>query len=346
MTAPRFNRRLRLITLLAVTVVTVGSATGYVLHSRARAATTAPAGSGEDPIDRAGLVTVAAAPHLVFRSTALGDNYGHAALAPLAAPDGPRVFTPAACDRVHAARDEAVCLTAEGGFTPSYVAKILGRDWTVRRTVPLPGVPSRARVSRDGMMIATTSFVHGDSYASPGQFSTRTLVTAADGQQLADLEQFTLVINGHAIAAADRNLWGVTFADGDRFYATAATGGKTWLIEGRLSTRRLTSLQEDAECPSVSPDGTRVVYKKRGQLPPGSWRLTAYDPASRKETPLTETRSVDDQVDWLDNTQVVYGLPRTTGAGAATSDIWAVGVDSGAAPHVLVHDGWSPAVVR
>ena len=59
---------------------------------------------------------------------------------------------------------------------------------------------------------------------------------------------------------------------------------------------------------------------------------------------LAETRSVDDQAEWLDDEHVLYGLPRTGGA-AATSDVW-VAAPTAPAPRVLVHDAWSPSVVR
>jgi len=41
----------------------------------------------------------------------------------------------------------------------------------------------------------------------------------------------------------------------------------------------------------------------------------------------------------------VYGLPRSA-AGTATSDIWTVPADGSGTPTLLVHDAWSPAVVR
>jgi Tol biopolymer transport system component len=194
-------------------------------------------------------------------------------------------------------------------------------------------------------LIATTSFIRGYGYASQGQFSTQTLVTRAQGEEVGDLEKFTLMVKGEVVTAADKNLWGVTFADGDRFYATAASRGKTWLVEGSLSARRLTALREDAECPSLSPDGTRVVFKRQGTLPAGQWRLTVYDLRTGAESPLAEARSVDDQVEWLDDAHILYGLPRE-GAAAATSDIWAVPADGSGAPRVFVHDAWSPAVVQ
>jgi hypothetical protein len=267
------------------------------------------------------------------------------ALVPLDDPEGPRVITSASCDRVYAAASVALCIAADRGLVTTYRAQLLDTSWTPKRDLPLTGLPSRARIARDGTLAATTTFVFGDSYANPGQFSTRSIVTRADGTVAADLEQFRFLLNGQAVTAADRNLWGVTFADDDRFYATAASGGRTWLVAGSLAARTLTALREDAECPSLSPDGTRIGFKKHGSLAPGQWRLAVYDLTTAKETLLAESRSVDDQVEWLDDAQILYGLPRT-GAAAATSDVWTVPADGGGSPRVLVHDAWSPTVLR
>jgi hypothetical protein len=338
--------RLRLIVLLAIVVVVGAGATTYVLLSkRDTRRRTAEQRAAATVAVRGDLPAVDAAPHIAFRTTALGDSYGRVAVVPLDDPDGPRAITPASCDRVHAAHDTAICLATSSGFTQTYTANILGKDWNPVRPLPLQGIPSRARVARDGTLYATTSFVRGDSYANPGQFSTRTIVSRGDGTQVADVEEFALFVDGRQLTAADRNLWGVTFVDADTFFATAASGGRTWLVRGSLGGRRLTALQEDAECPSVSPDGTRVVYKKRGRLPVGQWRITAYDLAAHTETALAETRSVDDQVEWLDDAHVIYGLPRP-GAAVPTSDVWNVAADGSGSPAVLIHDAWSPAVVR
>jgi len=329
--------------LAVVLVVALAGAVGYVVHVHGRQAA---AESAQPKVaTREDAATVAAGPHLAFRNTAAGQGYGRVALAPLTAPDGPRALTPASCDRVYAGKGQAICLAADRGLTTTYKAQLLGPDWSPKRTLPLTGLPSRARLSRDGTIAATTTFVYGDSYNSPGQFSTQTLVTRTDGTEIGNIERFELVVDGRVVNAVDKNLWGVTFADDDVFYATAASGGKTWLVRGSLSARRVSALRADAECPSLSPDRTRIAFKKHGDLPPGQWRLAVYDLGSGRETLLAETRSVDDQVEWLDDGQIVYGLPRG-GTSTATSDVWAAPADGAGAPRLLIHDAWSPAVVR
>ncbi len=69
------------------------------------------------------------------------------------------------------------------------------------------------------------------------------------------------------------------------------------------------------------------------------------DLASGQERRLPEQRSVDDQVSWLDDDTVVYGLPLTGERGGET-DLYAVPADGSAAPRLLAGQAWSPSVVR
>jgi hypothetical protein len=55
------------------------------------------------------------------------------------------------------------------------------------------------------------------------------------------------------------------------------------------------------------------------------------------EKPLSETRSVDDQVLWLDSGTVAYALP-----GDFTADLWSVPADGTGAPRKLVAAAASP----
>jgi hypothetical protein len=328
--------------LAAITALAVAVGTGYVVYAHGQQASAAAKGP---KTATTGLAAASTGPRLVFRSTALGAGYGHVAVVPLSDPDGPRAITPATCDRVYASAFSALCLVADRGLVTTYKVALIDADWQTTWQSPLSGLPSRARMSPDGALDVTTTFVYGDSYTNPGQFSTRTLIGHSSGAQIADLEQFALIVGGHRVTAADRNFWGVTFADDDTFYATAATGGHTWLVRGSIAQRRMVSIREDVECPSLSPDKTRIAFKKHGNLPPGQWRLAVYDLRTGKEAMLAEQRSVDDQVDWLDNDQILYGLPRT-GAASATQDVWVVPADGTGSARVFVRDAWSPSVVR
>jgi hypothetical protein len=100
-----------------------------------------------------------------------------------------------------------------------------------------------------------------------------------------------------------------------------------------IAPRRARVIHE-GECPSLSPDETRIAYKKRRG---NTWRLHVLDLASGRETALAETRSVDDQVEWLDDERIMYGL---------AGDVWVVPADDGGRPRVYIPDAVSPAVVR
>ena len=126
----------------------------------------------------------------------------------------------------------------------------------------LAGLPSRVRMSADSSLVATTTFVGGHSYAQ-ASFSTETIIRR-DGKSLGNIESWKSTVDGRPLRSVDRNFWGVTFADDDdTFYATAASGSTTWLMRGSLKTKSMISLRTDAECPSFSPDETKIAYKKR-----------------------------------------------------------------------------------
>ncbi len=287
----------------------------------------------------------ASGPRVVFRNTAIGQGYGLVASVPLSNPTGPRTVTNRACDRVYETQQDVACLQIRRGVVTTFEAVVFDVSGKQLDSWPLPGIPSRTRISPDSRLVASTAFITGMSYAAVG-FSTQTVIRGTDGTDYGNLEDFTTLIDGKKLTTLDRNFWGVTFgADDNMFYATAASGGKTWLVRGDVRARTLTSVRQNAECPSLSPDGLHVAYKKNVSAGPDSyWAVAVLDLATGQEAVLSEKHSVDDQVEWLDATTLLYGLVNARVAG--DSDVWSIPIDDSSAPVVYINHAWSPSVVR
>jgi hypothetical protein len=285
-------------------------------------------------------------PRVVFRNTAGGDGYGLVASVPLADPTGVRTITGLACDRVYATAILQSCLHTDRGVVTTFNGTLLDATGGEVDAWPLAGVPSRTRISPDSRLVAATSFVTGESYATV-RFSTMTTISTTDGSlDYGNLEDFALLVDGARVTAADRNIWGVTFgADDNTFFATAASAGRTWLVRGDLTARTLTAIRDTAECPSLSPDGTRIAYKKdRSPDDTAAWSIAVLDLATGTETILPEERSVDDQVEWLDTETLLYGLARADEVG--DSDVWSLSADGTSEATLFLAHAWSPAVIR
>jgi hypothetical protein len=301
----------------------------------------------EAPVARAVLPHVPApvAPLFLVRHTGTDKSYGRLAAE---SAEG-REATQLNCERVYFAAGRGICLDARRGAITTYSAILFDARFQQSATLPLPGIPSRARISPDGRYAAFTVFVSGHSYDSAG-FSTHTsIVDSVTGAAVvANLEQMDVWSNGSRLERVDFNFWGVTFMrDSSRFYATLGTAGVAYLVEGNLATNRLTVIKEGVECPSLSPDNTRVAFKKRVQ---GSglakWRIAVLDLATLTESLVNEERYVDEQLVWLNDKEILYTQAAEGALSRAVTDVWVVPADGTGHPKLLLHEAASPTPVR
>ncbi|MFD3718981.1 TolB-like translocation protein [Streptomyces sp. NPDC058674] len=332
------TRSRRLLVLALAVVLLAGAGAALVLRAAARADRTQEG----DPTVAQGPVTLARHDGLAFLNAAQGPHRGALVSVPAAAPRAARTASGLTCRRFHAAAGTGVCLNSSpGALAQDNRAVIVDAELRTQRSFPLAGTPSRARVSPSGRFAAWTVFVSGESYGA-AFFSTRTAIVDTRTWALEpDLEKFSVVLDGRPYSAADVNLWGVTFAgDDDTFYATLGTGGQTYLVRGSVARRSVTTLARNVECPSLSPDGTRVAYKKRVMRGASLWREHVLDLRTLREQPLAERRSVDDQALWLDDRTLAYALPAE--GSVDTTDLWTVPADGTGAPGILTPAASSP----
>jgi hypothetical protein len=336
-TGPRVARTVAAISLTGAIIAGASGCAGA--SPTPAASSSAPASSG------ASVWKLPAGPRIVFRNTEPGPDAGMVASVPLSSPDARRTISALACERVYATRKALSCMSKSGTNPIGYRETLYGADGAESRFWPLPGAPSRTRLSSDSKLAAWTAFVDGESYEGV-KFSTQTIITAMYGTYYGPLDAFTFLIDAKPYTAVDLNYWGVTFTDdGNTFYATAASAGRTWLVKGNLRGRTLVALHEGAECPSLSPDGTRVAYKKNlGTTDAPRWTLAVLDLASQKETVLPLDGNVDDQTEWLDDRTLLFGLP-VAGANG-DFNVYSAPADGSAAETLLIEHAWSPSVVR
>lgn len=308
----------RIVAVAAAAAVLAAVAVGYTVHAANR------------PVQAAtGNATPAKNPGLYVRTKEGAVAVEH---------KGSRTNTALQCQRFYAAGDTAVCLAARQGLQPMTRATVLDPNLRTRQTVDFGGTPNRARVSPTGRMVSWTVFVSGDSYATT-KFSTRTgILDTRTGYLIKSMESIQLYLNGRRYHAPDVNYWGVTFTkDDNHFYATVSTQGQTYLVAGDLKAWKAHTVRTNVECPSLSPAGDRLVFKKRiRQGADNPWQLHTLNLTTMQETPLAETRSIDDQAAWLDDNTVAYAL---------NGDVWSVPADGTGKPKLVTRAATSPSMV-
>jgi len=316
-----------------------------------------PPATAAAPVDNATPAAAVAPPapvpqapqRLFFRSTDVRRHYGSVAWVDVSRPREIHFVDSLRCEVVYTAGGSGICLSADRGVFTTYAASLFEtRKFKVSGRFALKGIPSRARVSLDGRLAALTVFVSGHGYTTL-DFSTQSLIVdVKTAAVLADLESFEVRRGGEVIKAADFNFWGVTFtADARQFYATLSTAGQHLLVRGDIGGRTAEVLHENVECPSLSPDGRHIAYKKRLQIDNRiSWQLHVLELASGRETALSEKRSIDDQLEWLDDQHVLYSVPHAADDSSPSTDVWSAAIDARTPPALFVPNAYSPARER
>ena len=341
------SNRMRVVLFWIFVAVCAGGAIGYV---RWRIAATSKPVAATIPLYDPGdaqFDSVRAAPHMFFQS---GDAYGRIAVITLANPGQQWILNTLECERSHFGKSGGLCLVLNReSVQPRAFAYFVDDKFKTLGRLDLAGLPIRARISSDQKLAASTVFVTGENYASE-DFTTRTtLYDLATRQAIADVEHFTVERDGKPFHNPDFNFWGVTFRkDSNHFLATLGTGGKRFLVEGDVSQKHFRVIADDVECPSLSPDERHVVFKRKRAGISG-WQLWAMDMDSRESWAITEDQQdIDDQVEWIDNERVVYGMVLGPGAIAQNLGLWTTRIDRAAGKNrdFFLRAAWSPAVIR
>ncbi|MFD8478630.1 hypothetical protein [Kitasatospora sp. NPDC059673] len=320
----------RLVVLVVVVVTMLGSALGFALHTCHR--------DGPHQIVPADATFTLDEPGLYYRDAASGRiaRAAHTVGDP-AAVGGP------SCERFYAAGNRALCLRTRPGRPAGTEAVVYDRHFHRLQTLALPGLPNRARVSPSGQVLSWTTLTRG-THATAG-YSTRTsILDLRSGSLVRAVENIPLTVDGVPSHATDLNYWSVNFAaDDNRFYATVSADGHTHLVEGDLKAWSAHTLRENVECPSLSPDGTQIAFRKRVSADPADpWRLYVLDLADLRDHPVAETRAVNDQAAWLDARTLGYALPAKEGH---ATDLWSVPADGSGRPHLLATGASSPVAI-
>jgi hypothetical protein len=335
--------RLRSFTIAVAAIV--AGAGAYLYFARVESSTASTGAAADSAAQLQAVASIRKGAYVAFRDLRPGPTYGHLTFSSLENLSQ-RAGTTISCNRLHFSATDGLCLmisTAPVGF----FGHLIDDQLNITQSINLPGMPSRARVARNGEFAAYTSFVAGDSYLAAGLSTRSRIVRMPSGEDVADLESFAVSRDGKEFYSIDFNFWGVTFThDPNRIYATLGTGGRILLVEGDVTAREFRVIAEDIECPSLSPDEKHIAFKKRfGTGFDVWWQPAVIDLATMTVRQLPESRHIDDQIEWLDDGHILYAVGHSASATVRRADIWTIAIDGGSPSSIFLADAESPAVV-
>ncbi len=351
------NKRRKKIIFIGLCLVCLTVAAGYLSRARHRTMPTIPTQSVVPVVTTSKQVPVKAPPlqrnptnRLLFCDIVTQAHRGRLTTVELDGPNKGQLhsYDELRCLRVDFRNGNGICLRMNpiSPMNPNE-AVIFDKDFKIKHIIPLAGTLSRTRVSPDGQWGAVTVFTGGDSYASSNLSTRSNLIDIQNGTMLFDLEEMVVRNKGLVIKEPDFNFWGVTFMNDNRhFYATLGTGGKIYLIKADRVTKEAEVVAEEVECPSLSPDNTRVAFKKRDPKKRGVWHLAVLDLSTLHETLLPEPTSIDQQVQWYDDRHVLYALPEYIVGQPVIMYAWIIAADGQTPPKKLYQNSDSPVMVR
>jgi hypothetical protein len=277
-------------------------------------------------------------PHIVFQSVLRDAQYAQTAVVPLDAPAEMRVYTGLVCERVSFAAGHGICLAAKSDADTTYYARLFGSDFIPTAAIQLDGTPTYAAVSPDGTLAAASVLLAPVTEINRLPPSKTIVINTSSATPAADLDTFDLLRDGQPVPHTTLDLWGMTFkADGDGFFASIRLSGNVFLIEGSLRDHSMTVREPGVSAPSLSAGGDQIAYARLISSVGPTWRFHVLDLGSGADTELAETRSIDDQMTWIDKDRVAYGL---------STDTWIVNADGTGTPAPFLFDGLSTSVVR